>query len=90
METRAPALTSVTGLTHALSARFSPSDALPGDDEHPALAVPATHRETHYGFSPLPTKNVSDDLSLEALGLRSTTRRKCRLKFSTICEKPLP
>src|SRR5690606_14331666 len=39
---------------------------------------------------PRATRNVSDDLSRDALGLRSTTRTKCRLKRSTICENPLP
>ena len=39
----------------------------------------------HRLLSPIPTKNVSDDLSREALGLMGFTTRKLALNMSTNC-----
>src|SRR5690606_964741 len=41
-------------------------------------------------FSPRLTMKVSEDLSRDALGLRSATRTKCCLNNFTIWENPLP
>ena len=42
-------------------------------------------KKIHRLLSPIPTRNVSDDLSREALGLIGFTTRKLALNMSTNC-----
>lgn len=42
-------------------------------------------KKIHRGLRPMPTRNVSDDLSRDALGFMGFTMRKLALNMSTNC-----